>query len=330
MLDSLGLDRQTESIYRAMLGHPHEGSAELGRRLGLPPTEVHAAQQQLAALGLVSESFESPGRLRAVSPDLGLEALLARQSAELAAHQHRIEVSRAAAAKLISEYAGQADIPNSGIEQLIGLDRIRERLAELQRGIRQEVMSFAPDGAQTEDALRSSRPLDEDLLRRGVQMRTIYLDSVRNSSATIAHADRLTELGGQVRTIAALPTRMLIADRSLALLPMDCEDTSAGAVLLTGKGALTALCALFESIWEGAQPLGSARPKDVNGLNGQEAMALRLLAQVHTDEAIAKRLGVSHRTARRIATQLMERLNARSRFEAGVRAVQYGWLPGEP
>ncbi|MFE9566414.1 helix-turn-helix domain-containing protein [Streptomyces sp. NPDC006487] len=327
MLESLGLDHSTESVYRAMLGHPLDRVDELALRLGVPPAEISATQERLARLGLVAESFESPGRLRAVSPDLGLEALLARQSAELAAHQHRIEVSRAAAAKLISEYAGQTDIPGAGVEQLIGLDRIRERLTELQRDIRHEVMSFAPDGAQTEDALRSSRPLDGGLLKRGVRMRTLYLDSVRNSAPTIAHADFLTELGGQVRTVPALPTRMLIADRSLALLPMDCEDTSAGAVILTGKGALTALCALFETTWDSAQPLGTVRPKDVNGLDGQEAMALRLLAQGHTDEAIAKRLGVSHRTARRIATQLMERLGARSRFEAGARAVQHGWLP---
>jgi DNA-binding CsgD family transcriptional regulator len=56
----------------------------------------------------------------------------------------------------------------------------------------------------------------------------------------------------------------------------------------------------------------------------------RLRAEGHTDEAIAKRLGVSHRTARRIASELMERLDARSRFEAGVRALQQGWLPPRP
>ncbi|AOT59532.1 MULTISPECIES: helix-turn-helix transcriptional regulator [Streptomyces] len=328
MLETLGLDGTAESVYRLMLRCPGDDEERLGSRLGIRVESVRTAQERLARLGLVQDSYEHPGRLRAVSPDLGLESLLARQSAELAAHQHRIEMSRAAAAKLISEYAGQeADAANPGVEQLVGLDAVRERLASLQRDIRQEVLSFAPDGAQTEDALRSSRPLNEQLLRRGVRMRTVYLDSMRNSAATVAHADFLTELGAEVRTVAALPTRMLIADRELALLPVDSEDTSAGAVILTGRGTLTALCALFDSIWEMAAPLGTVRRRDVNGLSGQEATALRLLAEGHTDEAIAKRLGVSHRTARRIATQLMERLGARSRFEAGVRAVQNGWLP---
>lgn len=67
-----------------------------------------------------------------------------------------------------------------------------------------------------------------------------------------------------------------------------------------------------------------------DGLTAQQVAAVRLLSEGHTDDAIAKRLGVSSRTARRIANELMERLGARSRFEAGVRAVQEGWLPARP
>ncbi len=53
-----------------------------------------------------------------------------------------------------------------------------------------------------------------------------------------------------------------------------------------------------------------------------------MLAQGLTDEAVAKRLGVSPRPARRIAADLMEKLGARSRFQAGARAVAKGWLSG--
>jgi DNA-binding NarL/FixJ family response regulator len=119
---------------------------------------------------------------------------------------------------------------------------------------------------------------------------------------------------------------MIITDRSTAVIPVDSEDTSAGAVVLTGHGTLTALCALFESVWESAKPFGEKAHRDESGLTDTESTALKLLADGFTDEAIAKRLGVSHRTARRVATGLMERLGARSRFEAGVRAVRQGWL----
>ncbi|MDJ0386171.1 hypothetical protein [Streptomyces sp. G-G2] len=45
-----------------------------------------------------------------------------------------------------------------------------------------------------------------------------------------------------------------------------------------------------------------------------------------TDEAAARRLGVSQRSVRRRMSALMERLHASSRFEAGLKAAQQGWL----
>ncbi|MEO3854275.1 LuxR C-terminal-related transcriptional regulator [Acrocarpospora sp. B8E8] len=53
---------------------------------------------------------------------------------------------------------------------------------------------------------------------------------------------------------------------------------------------------------------------------------LRMLLEGQTDERAARRLGLSLRTVRRSMSSLMTRLGARSRFQAGARAVQRGWL----
>ncbi|CAM5663812.1 HTH luxR-type domain-containing protein OS=Streptomyces microflavus OX=1919 GN=Smic_23850 PE=4 SV=1 [Streptomyces microflavus] len=226
-----------------------------------------------------------------------------------------IEASRAAAAQLISEYADlRPSVTEPGVEHLVGLDRIRERLDLLQREVKDEVMVLAPDGEQTPENLEAAKPLDESLLGRGIRMRTVYLDSVRNSPPTVAYAEWLSGLGRQARTAPTLPIRLIITDRSTAVIPVNSDDTAAGAVILTGQGTLTALCALFESIWETAKPFGEVTRRSESGLSDTESTALKLLADGFTDEAIAKRLGVSHRTARRVATGLMERLGARSAF----------------
>ncbi|MFJ5832448.1 LuxR C-terminal-related transcriptional regulator [Streptomyces sp. NPDC093089] len=322
----LGLDQDSESVYRGMLAHPADGVAAIGARLRLPEERVRSALDRLSELGLARPSYDSPGTIRAVSPDVGMELLLARQQVELLAQQQRVEASRAAAAQLISEYADlRPGSPEPGVEHLTGLDAIRDRLSLLHREVREEVMIFAPDGEQTPDNLEASRPLDQALLERGVRMRTVYLDSVRNSPHTMEYAEWLAGLGRQARTVPTLPVRMIITDRSTAVMPVS-DDSAAGAVVLTGQGTLAALCALFESVWEKARPLGSEAKRDERGLTDTEETTLKLLALGYTDEAIAKRLAVSHRTARRHATTLMERLGARSRFEAGVRAVQRGWL----
>ncbi|GAA3482923.1 helix-turn-helix transcriptional regulator [Streptomyces yanii] len=327
MLTTLGLDQETETLYRAMLTYPAEGVAALCERLGMPEESVRGGLDRLSELALVRPSQEEPGQIRAVSPEIGMEMLLARQQAELAAQQQRVEASRAAAARLIAECADlRPSAAHPGVEHLVGLDHIRDRLNLLEREVREEVMIFSPQNEHIVAGLEQARPRDEALLRRGVRMRTIYLDSVRNCPPIVEYAEWLTSLGREARTVAALPTRMIIMDRASAVIPVNGDDTAAAAVVLSGHGTLIALCALFESVWASATPLGANAPRDKHDLTDTESTTLKLLAEGHTDEAIAKRLGVSHRTARRIATTLMERLGARSRFEAGVKAARLGWL----
>ncbi|MYS85339.1 helix-turn-helix domain-containing protein [Embleya scabrispora] len=327
MLDVLGLDDVAESVYRAMLARPDEGVSALAARLGLSEVQLRSALDTLSTLALLRPSAEHDGRLHAVSPDVGMEVLLARQEAELVARQHRIDASRAAAARLIAECADLRPAATTpGVEQLIGLDRIRDRLVGLTREVHSEVLTFAPGGGQTMDNMEAAKPLDGELLERGVLMRTLYLDSVRYNPPSIAYADWLTDLGGEVRTAPTLPVRMIIVDRTTAVVPIDNQDTAHGAVVLTGLGTLTALCALFDTLWDTATPLGKGKTRDTRGLTTQESETLRLLGQGLTDDAIANRLGVSGRTARRIAADIMDTLGARSRFQAGAEAARRSWL----
>ncbi|MEU0049081.1 LuxR C-terminal-related transcriptional regulator [Streptomyces sp. NPDC006184] len=323
MFDVLGMDATAEVVYREMLAHPQHGVADLMHRLQLTEQAVLTALDTLSELALVRCSSEDPQNFHAVDPHLAADILLARQRAELAAQQQRVQEAQAAAVQLKSEFTQEKD----ELHRLKGVDCVRDYLATLYDRVEDELLTFAPGGAQTAANVRSSRPLAEDLLERGVRMRTVYLDSARNDPATVAHADWLAALGGRIRTVPSLPNRMIICDRRIAVVAADCDDTAAGAVVLQTAGVVSSLCALFESVWQSAQPMGAtALPSDTQRLNPQQTEVLRLLSLGHTDESVAARLGVSARTARRIATKLMEHLGARSRFQAGVHAVARGLI----
>lgn len=328
MLETIGLDSSAELIYRSMLRHPGDGLKALAERVGLSDATVRQSLDGLSELALIRPSAREAIGFRPVAPEAAMEVLLARQQAELAAQQLRVEQSRAAAAQLIAECSALRP-RTRGIEtdHLSGLEEIRDHLARLAQQTKEEISTFAPGGGHTDEDLRASRAPNAELLSRGVRMRTVYLDSVRNNAPTLEHVDWLRANGGQVRTAPTLPVRMIISDRSSAVLPIDTEDARAGAVVLRGAGTVAALCALFESFWAAAVPLGERPESDAKGLSPQERTVLQLLADGHTDEAIAKRLGVSPRTARRLAADLMDRLGARSRFQAGVIAAAQGWLP---
>ncbi|GGX43946.1 helix-turn-helix domain-containing protein [Streptomyces fructofermentans] len=295
---------------------------------GLTEESLRVQLDRLSELALVRRSDEDPNMLHAIGPGMAMKLIVAHQEARLAAERKRTEDVRLAAEKLVAEFA-EPVVGNVGsTEQVYGIDEIRDRIRLLCHDVRSDVMSFAPAGAQSMANMDAAKPQDAELLARGVKMRTLYLDSLRNSQQTVAYATWLTSLGGEVRTIATLPVRLLIVDRTTAVLPMDGEASAAGALFLRGSGILAALCELFDSVWERATPLGSGRDKerDERDLTATESQYLRLLSLGHTDEAIAKRLGVSPRTARRTAAELMERLDARSRFQAGAEAARRGWI----
>ncbi len=75
-----------------------------------------------------------------------------------------------------------------------------------------------------------------------------------------------------------------------------------------------------------ARPVAAEPPGEPAGLLPHERELLRILAAGHSDETAARRLGVSVRTVRRMMAGICERLDARSRFQAGILAARQGWI----
>lgn len=324
MLEPLGLDIVTEKVYRSLLEQPSWGVAEICAYLGLTESDVRDALDRLTSLRLVTATGPG-GTVRPVQPRLGLIALLARTEANLIDRQRQIEVARAAVTALASEYQSESSALGS-VEVIEGLDAVRNRLQSLAQSAKHECLSFVPGGAQKPDTMQASKPLDQLALERGVAVRSIYQESVRNDPSTLQYVQWLATLGGETRTVPTLPMHLVIVDREAALVPLDPSDGRRGALALTGPGMIAAICALFDQFWREGVPWGQPPTRGQHGLTALEHELLWLLAQGMTDEVAARRLGLSLRTVRRIASELMTRLNAHSRFEAGVRAVHRGWL----
>ncbi len=328
MLETFGVDTAAERTYRAMVENPGWSVTDLSHYLDMSDDAVRGALDRLFEITLVRPSVETPGRMRAVPLHVGLRTVLARQQAQIARQQADFAQSQITIQALLVETQVRHG-PESGdaeIQRLVGMDEIYDRLEQLAAETRIECLSVMPGGAQPPQSLVASRPLDADALARGVEVRTLYQDSVRNDPATLEYARWLTELGGEVRTVPTTPPRLLVLDRQVALVAIDPEHSQAGALQIRSPGVVASLLSLFERAWNTAAPLGADRTPDAAGLTTAQRELLRLQAHGLTDEACAGRLGISPRTARRMMAELMERLEARSRFEAGLKAAQRGWL----
>lgn len=212
-----------------------------------------------------------------------------------------------------------------GVESIHGLEAVRAWITEVARSARVEALAMTPGGTPSEESLRRGRVLDAAALVRGIRLRTLYLTSTTRWPAMRAHVRRLSELGSEYRTLPTLPMRMLLVDGTVGLLPLERSDSSAGALVVRDQLTLKALRALFEACWEAATPFWAA--PSVDDVSVQQRAVLTLLADGAKDEEVALALGVSVRTVRRMMAELSDRLEARSRFQAGVNAVKAGWLP---
>ncbi|WP_347404884.1 helix-turn-helix transcriptional regulator [Micromonospora sp. WMMD1102] len=322
MLDALGLSTRDEAVYTAMLAHPQLGIARLAEHLSTTDDDVRAALENLADLALVRT--DPAGGLRAARPQAGLLPLLMRAEAEIVARQHQIAATRDAITSIATTY--QAADAQEAVNRLDGIEAVRERLAELAGSVRFECVSFSPGGAQSDATISAEAPLNQQALERGVTIRNLYLESFRNDSATLAHARAMAAIGSQSRTVPALPMRMVIVDRRLALVPSDPDDPSAGALEIETPALVLALYSLFEQMWHTATPFGDAPVPDLDGITGQERELLRLLGAGQTDEAVARTLALSVRSVQRMMASITDRLEASSRFQAGVESCRRGWV----
>jgi DNA-binding CsgD family transcriptional regulator/sugar-specific transcriptional regulator TrmB len=329
MLESFGLDANSERVYLTLLQHPGVGAARVAEFLGMDRRSLRAAANRLARLALLRPSADLPGSVRAVSPEIGLEALLARQESAVVRQRNQIDEGRAALAILLAERERDA-APAAAVcpaEQVVGRDAIRQRLEQLMYAARIEVLSASPGGAQAAESLEDDRRLDAFVLRRGLEVRTVYQASIRNVPAASAYARWVADSGGKVRTLPVLPLWFKLVDRRTALLSAAREDGTAGMTVVRDPAVAVAMLALFERIWDEAAPFGDQQPSRPAGeLTPEEAELLRLLAEGATDETAARRLSVSVRTVGRSVADLMARLGAQSRFQAGVLVGRYGWL----
>jgi DNA-binding NarL/FixJ family response regulator len=120
-----------------------------------------------------------------------------------------------------------------------------------------------------------------------------------------------------------LPAKLTLFDDFAATLSVRSGSAGAVSVIVVHRSPLLdALSALFEAYWQRAIPFTLA-PRDQTGASRpKDEQLVRLLAAGLGDDAIQRALGVSASTVHRRVHDLMVRLGARTRFQAGYQLAR--------
>jgi DNA-binding CsgD family transcriptional regulator len=320
-------DQHLAAVYTLLIDQPGLDLAQFAARLGITEDAVRGIFNRLADLALLYPTQSEHGPLVANSPLAAMQQLIAREQSILHQRQQFLQRSAGTFSSILSAYGGAAD-PSDGdrlAEQLTDLPSTRRRLQELAMSAKESVLSFSPGALNPTATRNASRPLDLDALARGVRMQTMYLDTIAFDPDALAYAQELADAGADIRLVPELPMRMIIIDGNAVIVPRKpCRDAE-GAVVVRQESIVRALIALFECYWACGRPLpGTAlRPHECNSA---ELAVVRLLATGAKDDAVARQLGTSVRTIRRIIGLLMMRADVSSRFEFGVYASTHDWV----
>lgn len=327
LLTLLGLGAEEDAVYRLLVDRPDcEPDALVGP---LGEAAVADALASLVERGLAgADRPESGGavRYRAVPPVLALGPLLESRRSAL----HRVE----ALVGDLSERHRSAQMYGAGapVEVLSGPAAVRRRLVTMQRQARSEVCTFVP--ARHMPALLSfednHEEADSEMMRRGVTVRSVVERAWLEHPATAAVVESCVAQGQHISVTDRLPTKLVIVDRRIALLPLDPDRESEPVALVVHRtGLLTALVSLFEAHFEKGRRL-TAPGADEDGEAPVAPIDRQIVALLHvglTDAAIARQLGMGHRTVQRRLHALMDEVGAATRFQLGWYAARAGWLP---
>lgn len=189
-----------------------------------------------------------------------------------------------------------------------------------------EILTAQPGGGRSEDSLTVALQRGQTVLDRGITMRTLYQHTVRHSQGTLAYAARMAEGNVQIRTLEELIDRLMLFDRSVALIPAR-EDRQV-ALEIRHPGIVAYLAKVFEHQWSQATPLVDEVPyaPSTNGITGVQRSIAKLLIEGHVDEAIARRLGMNVRTCRAHIAKIAAALGSGSRAQLGYLIAQSGML----
>ncbi|WP_406062413.1 LuxR C-terminal-related transcriptional regulator [Streptomyces sp. NBC_01077] len=286
-----------------------------------PP--VHCA----AELGLLVPVPGEPGLLTPVTPAIAAGRTLAPLEETLAAATRRLETLTKSfeSAEEVFNGARRQDPQSSTV--LRGADEIAETIDAAVGLCQTELLTAQPGGRRPPEILDTVVRRNLELLARGVSQRTLYQHAVWNHPPTAEYIRTVAEAGGSVRTVDEMFDRVIICDRTVAFIPTS-SDYPDEALEVRNPSIIWYLANVFEYAWARGTPVDPAvnrRPEIV--VSEIEQSIVRFLVAGHTEEKIARGLGISRRTVAEYISRISRRLGSVSRAQLGYLIATNGLLP---
>lgn len=244
----LGLTSYEAKAYLTLIRRDSFTAAQVARQSGLPRQRIYDVLGSLVQKGLAVARPGSVVKYSATAPELAVDQLLT-------AHRDDLSKMERDARQMISDLkpayeAGQEKTdPLEYIEVLRDRRAINERFAELQSGVKKEILVFTkpPYATPPQENVEGLEVIQDH------EARSLYEFSVFDEPAVMRGVQRFVEAGEDARFVPELPLKLVIIDETIVMFGM--EDPVAGGSELTmmvveHKSLALVLKTAFNAIWE--------------------------------------------------------------------------------
>lgn len=348
----------------ARIGFFHaDGIAE---SLGIPLDTVETIRRELQDLSLLQPSAHNPELLIPVHPDVAATELTSPAEHEIFQLRAGINEVKLRLGRLTPAYTeGRRQLSRArrGFEPITATGQVKWELKEQISECRSEILISGTSAPMPEDILEIVREKLREASRRGIRIRVLCCHATFADPASHTCTAELAGLGASIRSRPEVAGRLIIIDREFAVVfneALGAASTTGGgvadgtgdpgaaderlpspgglaaadedgpmAVTVNEPTTLTALSAGFDLLWQDAKPFGRDTARNASVTDDLKVAIVRLLAQGHKDEVVARRLGLSVRQCRRYVKEIMDELDAASRFQAGAKLALAGSVTWE-
>jgi DNA-binding CsgD family transcriptional regulator len=318
-----GLSADADLLYRTLVAFGPRTTSRAARELGLAARRVRTAFDELAA---VSAARPAP-RIRSSGARLAepewVPTPVERVLTTIRRHQRP---PGTAADRWRNQLAAIDGIDSFSVDSVPVRHHAtralaRARIGQLVAATTREQLSLNTEEVLTAEAVAAARPLDAAMRGRGLRLRSMGLP-IDDRDA------RYAGLGDEFRELDAVPLKLMIYDRQVALFPADPLNFEAGLIEVRDPALVEQFCGLFNRLWTAGRDPRRAGVAPVQ-LTTRETRIVTLLADGQSESSVAAELDLSRRTVNYALRDLMDRLGVENRFQLGLRlgAAKAALLP---
>lgn len=320
------VDDLARGVYMAMIRLGHPTMAGLVNQ-GHSEHEVQVAAVLLVSRGLIVSA--GPDAWEVNPPDAALHRYADRMEQDA-------RITRATAANLASLWrmATQETVPMvvEGLELLGSSAALALATRYLLEGAESRLWWAVGGSASSRQLLHPVPGHGPELtIHTGTQVGIVVDRALLDLPGMLQELDRHVASGHQVRVINRLAFTVVISDDETVLVDLSHLDPHGdGSFESTRPNVVASMLGWVNIVWDEAVPLASIVDQSgqlhAHSVDARDRRILALLANGLSDHVIARDLGVSTRTVERRVRDLMNRLTATTRFQAGVKAARRRWI----